>query len=266
MPRRLFFASWILGVPLAAAAAAPQAAQPAVELRLYAAASLRDVVGELAPALEGATGVRLVTNFAASSDLARQIVAAHRADLFFSADEAWMDHLAAAGLVDAPSRGSPIGNRLAVVVPFDSALTIARAADLAAPAVRRLALANPEAVPAGRYARAWLEQAGVWEGLAPRVVPALDVRAALAAVASGGVDAGVVYTTDAASTARVRVALEVPAAEAPVIRYALAALAGRPQLAVARAAVTWLTGADAARIFARHGFVVGPPGEGGEGR
>ncbi|MBP9145026.1 MAG: molybdate ABC transporter substrate-binding protein [Thermoanaerobaculia bacterium] len=225
-----------------------------VELRFYAAASLRDVLRELTPALERATGTTLVWNLGASSDLARQIVAAGKADLFFSADEGWMDHLAAEGLVDAASRRSPLSNRLVVIVPADSPLRLTSARDLASPAVRRLSLAHPEAVPAGKYARAWLEQSGVWSAVAKRVVPALDVRAALAAVESGAIEAGIVYRTDVVHAPRVRVALEVPEGEGPSISYALAALADRPHLERARAVVAWLCGPEAVEVFARHGF------------
>jgi molybdate transport system substrate-binding protein len=232
-----------------------RAAEP-VELRMSAAASLRDVLDELAPALERATGARLMLNLGGSSDLARQIVAAARADLFFSADEAWMDHVAVAGLVDAASRRSPLSNRLVVVVPAASALEIRDARDLAGPAVRRLSLAQPETVPAGRYAKAWLESRGAWDAVAARVVPALDVRAALAAVESGAIDAGIVYRTDAARSTRVRIAFEVPADEGPAISYALAAIAGRPRLELARRVVAWLAGPEAASVFERHGFVV----------
>jgi molybdate transport system substrate-binding protein len=244
-----------LSLVAALAVAARGAAAEPVELTLYAAASLRDALEELAPAVERSTGARLVLNLGASSDLARQIVAAHKADLFFSADEGWMDHVAAAGLLDAASRRSPLSNRLVVVVPSDSALAVGAAADLAGPAVRRLSLANPEAVPAGKYAKSWLEAAGAWDAVAARVIPALDVRAALAAVGSGAVDAGIVYSTDAATSARVRVAFRVPEGEGPRISYALAALADRPRLALARAVAAWLAGPEAAVVFARHGFV-----------
>lgn len=227
-----------------------------IELQAYAAASLSDVLLELAPAVERATGTRLVWNLGASNDLARQIVAANRADLFFSADEGWMDRVAAAGLVDTPSRRSPLSNRLVVVVPSDSPLQISSAKDLASPAVRRLAVANPEAVPAGKYAKAWLESQGQWSAVAERVVPALDVRAALAAVESGAVEAGVVYRTDAALSKRVRAAYLVPEGEGPRISYAIAALAPRPHLEAARAVVAWLASPAAAPVFERHGFVV----------
>jgi molybdate transport system substrate-binding protein len=228
-----------------------------VEIRVAAAASLRDALEELAPDLERAIGARVVLDLGASSDLARQIAAADRADVFFSADEVWMDWVAASGLIDVSSRRSPLSNRLVVVVPAVGGPDVESLNDLAAPAVRRLALAHPDAVPAGRYARAWLESRGRWAELAAKVVPALDVRAALAAVASGAAEAGIVYRSDAATSRRVRVAFEVPVAEAPRIAYALAALTGSPRPALARSTVAWLSGPEAAAVFDRFGFVTG---------
>ncbi len=251
------FVKPLLGFLVALGAAQTVSAGDPIELTVYAAASLRDVLQELAPAVERATGTRLVVNLGASNDLARQIVAANKADLFFSADEGWMDHVAAAGLVDAASRRSPISNQLVVVVPADSPLAISAATEVASAAIRRLALANPEAVPAGKYAKAWLDSQGVWQVVAPRVVPALDVRAALAAVESGAVDAGVVYRTDAAPSRRVRVAYLVPEGDGPRITYALAALAPRPNLESARAVAAWLCGSEAAAVFERFGFAAG---------
>ena len=213
------------------------------------------MLAELAPAVERATGTRLVFNLGASNDLARQIVAANKADLFFSADEGWMDRVAAAGLVDAGSRRSPLANRLVVVVPAASPLQISAPRDLASPAIRRLALGNPEAVPAGKYAKAWLEAQGQWTAVAERVIPTLDVRAALAAVESGAVEAGVVYRTDAAASQRVRVAYVLADGEGPRISYALAALQPRPHLEAARAVADWLSGPEAAAVFERFGFI-----------
>ncbi len=247
---------WLALLLATAAPPARSAGQPAVELHLYAAASLREALEELAPAVERATGAHLVLNLGASNDLARQIVAANRADIFFSADEAWMDRVAAAGLLDPGTRRSALSNRLVVVVPAASELRIAGAADLAAPHIRHLSLANPEAVPAGRYARAWLTARGQWSAVAARVAPALDVRAALAAVESEVAEAGIVYRTDAAISRRVRIAYEVPASESPQISYAIAALRERPHLELARAVVAWLGSPPAAAVFARHGFVV----------
>jgi molybdate transport system substrate-binding protein len=121
--------------------------------------------------------------------------------------------------------------------------------------VKRLALADTEAVPAGVYARRWLTSIGLWEELQDRVVPTLNVRAALAAVESENVDAGIVYRTDAAISKRVRVAFEVPRAEGPAIVYPLALLAasGRP---AAAALVAHLVAPAARETYTRHGFVV----------
>jgi molybdate transport system substrate-binding protein len=227
---------------------------PAAEITVYAAASLRDALQEIAPACEAAAGGRLVFNFGASNDLARQIVAANKADIFFSADEAWMDHVAREGLVDPASRRTILSNRLVVVVPEGPHPAITSPASLTT--VRRLALANPDAVPAGRYAKAWLEKAGVWAKVSDKVVGFPDVRATLAAVESGAVDAGVVYRTDARVAHHTQVAFEVPEEDAPRIAYAVAALQGRPSVAAARRAIDCFIGADARAVFERLGFIV----------
>lgn len=244
----------VIGCAVTIASSPAKTALP--ELTLYAAASLRDVLQDLAPGCGEAVGVRLVFNFGASSDLARQIVAGNKADLFFSADETWMDHVARAGLVDAASRRSLLSNRLVVVARADAPLSVALPRGLADPRVRKIALANPEAVPAGTYARSWLLKIGLWDGIKDRVVPALDVRAALAAVESGGVEMGIVYKTDAAMSRTVRVVYEVPDDDGPRIEYPLAALKERPRLDLARRAAAWLSGPAAAPAFERRGFIL----------
>lgn len=264
MPWRFHGSSRLLMLVVALGAGLPAMASvmdgvPVPELSFYAAASLREVLGELVPGCETSLGVRLVFNYGASSDLARQIEAAGKADLFFSADEAWMDHVERAGLVDVASRRSPLSNRLVVVVPVGREIRIGSAADLAGRAVRRLALANPDAVPAGKYAKAWLLKAGYWERVKDRVVPTLDVRAALAVVETGAVDAGIVYATDAAISRRVLRAYEVPVEDTPRISYALAALANRPHVEASRRVVAWLTSPQALAVFERFGFTVTAP-------
>jgi molybdate transport system substrate-binding protein len=234
--------------------AAPDSSPP--EIMLYAAASLRESLQDLAPSCDKQAGAQLVFNFGPSSDLARQIEAAEKADLFFSADEALMDRLSQAGLVEAGTRRTVLSNRLVVIAPLDSTLVIHSAADLAGETLRRLSLANPESVPAGKYARAWLEKTGVWEALKNRVVPGVDVRAALSAVESGVVEAGIVYATDAAITKKVRVLYEVPAGEAPAISYPLAILRNRRQKSIAAKVEDCLTGAEALEVFRSRGFIV----------
>ncbi len=230
-----------------------------VELAVYAAASLRDALDEAGPACGREAGAGVVFNFGASNDLARQILTANKADVFLSADEGWMDQLAAQGLVDPVSRRGLLSNRLVVVVPADADLAIASAADLAGPRVKHLSLANPEAVPAGKYAKAWLEKTGAWNAVRDRVAPAPDVRAALAAVEAGAAQAAIVYATDAAIAKRAKIAYTVPESEGPKISYPVAALRERPHLDAARRLVACLGGPEARRVFVRFGFIVLDP-------
>jgi len=162
-----------------------------------------------------------------------------------------MDEVERAGLVRTADRVDLLSNRLVVVVPAAAATVLATAEDLVG--VRRLALGDPQAVPAGIYARRWLEKRGLWERLRDRVVPTLDVRAALGAVESGNADAGIVYRTDATISKRVRVALEVPAAEAPRIVYP-AALLATSRGPAARAFYEHLRSPAAREVFGRLGF------------
>ncbi len=194
------------------------------EVVVFAAASLADALREIGSAFEARTGHRVVLSVGGSNDLARQIRAGAPAEVFVSASAERMDEVERAGLVRAADRVDLLSNRLVVIVPVVASAVPATAEDLAS--VRRLALGDPQAVPAGIYARQWLEKRGLWGRVRARVVPTLDVRAALAAVESGNADAGIVYRTDAAISRRVRVALEVPAGEAPRIVYPAALLAG----------------------------------------
>jgi len=167
-----------------------------------------------------------------------------------SADLRRVDELQQDGRV--AERVALLSNRLVVVVPPSSRLVVRGPSDLLA--VERLALADPQVVPAGAYARQWLEKVGQWAAVRERVVPTLDVRAALAAVESAAADAGVVYRTDALQSARVRVAYEVPAADAPPIVYPAALLAGASP--AGRGFFAWIQSAEPKAAFARFGFEV----------
>jgi molybdate transport system substrate-binding protein len=226
------------------------------ELVVYAAVSTRDAMQAIAKQYETAD---LVFNFGSSGDLANQIVAAAKADVFLSADEKEMDKVAAAHLVAADSRRSLLSNQLVVVEPTDATSIFTAPftpAQLADPKVERLSLANVESVPAGLYAKAWLVEVGVWKSVADRVVPAVDVRAALAAVESGGARAGIVYRTDVARSAHARIVYAVPLAEGPKISYPVAAVAGRPNEQAARAFVDFLSSAEAHAAFEHEGFLI----------
>ena len=232
------------------ALAAPVAAE---EVAVYAAASLSESLQEVAQGFEKSTGHKVVFNFGGSNDLARQIKAGAPADVFFSADEVQMDGLEAAGLVRARDRRDVLSNLLVIVVPVSSTARISGPGDL--PTVNRLALADPQAVPAGVYARTWLESIGLWARLEGKVVPTLNVRAALAAVESENADAGIVYRTDAATTKRVRVVFEAPREQGPTIVYPLAPLIGSKNPATS-ALVRWLTSPAAREVYGRRGFIV----------
>ena len=240
-------------------AGTPLSAQPE-PLTVSVASSLADAMAEINRAFQRQGGVPLALNAAGSNVLARQIVEGAPAAVFVSADEAQMDVAERAGRLVPGSRSNLLSNALVVVVPNDAPAAVRAPADLVAAGVRRVAMANPDSVPAGVYGRQWLERAGLWSQVSPKVVPTLTVRAALAAVSAGRVDAGIVFATDARSSSGVRVVYDVPAAEAPPIRYPVAAVRGRRE-ADARRLIAFLASAGARRIFEAAGFIVLPPGE-----
>jgi molybdate transport system substrate-binding protein len=232
-----------------------------VEVVVYAATSTRDALQDLEGAYERDHGVDLVFNFGSSGDLAKQIVAAAKADVFLSADEREMDNVEQARLLAPGTRRALFSNQLVVIEPADGATLFSEpfdAAQLASPRVERLSIGRPETVPAGRYAKAWLRKVGVWDRLFDRVLPGVDVRAALAAVESAGAQAGIVYSTDAAMSRRVRVVHAVPLEQGPRIVYPVAVIVGRPSESAARGFVEYL-GLDAARaVFEARGFAALP--------
>jgi molybdate transport system substrate-binding protein len=230
----------------------------AATVRVFAAASLADALKEIATDHERASGDKVVFNFAGSNALARQIEEGAPADVFFSADEAQMNRLETRGLLMVGTRTNLLGNALAIVVAADSGLAVASIHDLTNAAIRRVALADPKAVPAGVYAREHLTRFGLWTAIEPKVVPTENVRAALAAVESGNIEAGIVYRTDAAISKKVKVAHEVPAAEGPVIRYPAAVVKESTEPEAARRFLVHLTSDEAAKVFAKFGFQVRP--------
>lgn len=242
----------MLALALLGATAVGAAEHPS-EILVFAAVSTREAMEEIAKQFQRGTGQTVRFSFGSSSTLARQILAGAPADLFLSADLDRVEQLARAGLVRPSDRRDLLSNQLVVVVPAASAVAIKGAPDLVR--LDRIAVADPESVPAGIYARKWLESAGAWTKLKGKLIPALDVRAALAVVEAGSADAAVVYRTDAAISKRVRVAYQVPLAEAPRITYPLARIAGSKQPA-AQQLFRFLTGEQARAVFTRFGFIV----------
>ena len=223
-------------------------------ITVSAAVSLTDALSEVAKEYTagGRRGLRF--NFAASNVLARQIVEGAPVDVFISADEAQMNVVAAAGLVQEGSRFDLLGNQLAVVVPSDRPRTFSAIGQLAEPAFRRIAIGDPAAVPAGVYAKQYLEKEGLWTTVQARIVPTASVRAALASVESGAADAAIVYRTDARIALRATVAFVVPLDRGPRIVYPAAIVRGSKNADAAARFLDFLRGAAAGRTFARFGF------------
>ncbi len=224
------------------------------EVVVFAAASLTDSLREAAAAYQQRTGVRIVLNLGASSTLARQIEEGAAADIFFSADEAKMDRLERQGLIVPGSRLSRLSNSLVLIVAATDGAAVRSPADLAKPAIKRIALGDPKAVPVGVYARTFLETLGLWKAVSPKVVATENVRAALVAVEGGDADASIVYRTDAMISRKVRVVYEVPPSEGPKISYPMALLKESKSAAAAKAFLSYLGSAEGMKVFAKYGF------------
>lgn len=237
------------------ALARPPAAR--VELLVSAAASLTDVVQELARAFEAShPAVRILTNTGSSGHLQRQIELGAAVDVFISVSREIAEELAGRGLLDGRSLQAVAGNVLVLVRPSrPRAASLKTWADLANPSVRRVALGDPAHVPAGQYARAVLQRLGLWQAVAPKLVYGEDVRQVLHYVAAAEVDAGIVYATDAASTPRVTVVAPAPKGSHPPVLYVAGVVAASRHPQLARAFVEFLAGEQGQAIFARFGFV-----------
>jgi molybdate transport system substrate-binding protein len=227
----------------------------AVDLNVFAAASLSDALKELAKNYAAVSSDKLYFNLAASSALARQIKEGAPADVFFSADEAKMDDLAKAGLIAPDTRRSLLSNTLVIVVNTTDGLAIVEPADLAKLSTIRIALAEPQTVPAGIYAREYLQKAGLWKKLRDRIVPTENVRACLAAVESGNVDAGIVYRTDALISKKIKIACEISVADGPKISYPIAVVKDSKNADAARKLTAYFASTEARAVFRKYGFL-----------
>jgi molybdate transport system substrate-binding protein len=226
----------------------------AASVTVFAAASLTDSMKEIAGRYEKQSGDKIVLNFAGSGLLARQIQEGAPADIFFSADESRITALEQQGLLEC--RVNLLGNTLVAVVLKDSENKISSANDLTSPDVKRVAIGEPKLVPAGTYAKTYLEGKKLWPAIAPKVIPCESVRAVLAAVESGNVEAGIVYQTDAAVSKKVKIAFSVPVAEGPKIIYSVALVKESKQPAAARKFFDWLKNESSAEAFRKAGFIV----------
>lgn len=246
---RVFLAS-LLALLLAACGSDPVPTGPTV----LAASSTQEAMTEAAQAWTAHGHPAPVLSFAASGALARQIAVGAPADLFVSADEKWMDWLAQQVGLKPDSRADVAGNTLALVAPADSNAAFPAKGEWAAAIGKgRLALADPAAVPAGRYGRAALTSLGVWPEVQDRIAQTADVRGALALVARGDAPLGVVYASDAKAEPAVRIVGLFPADSHQPIRYPLA-IPARSQHPDAAGFRAFLLSDAGQAIFARHGF------------
>jgi molybdate transport system substrate-binding protein len=234
-------------------------AQPACAeaLIVFAAASLKEALDQATKLHEAASGDRVSVSYAASSALARQIERGAPADLFISADLEWMDFLAERKLIDPGSQIRLLGNRLVLVAAASSQINMELKPGV--PIARmlgpeRLAMADPDSVPAGRYGKAALEALGAWSSVSGKLVRAENVRAALAQVVRREALLGIVYRTDALAEPRVRIVAEFPAGlHSPVVYPAALVLSGKRQAAARLLA--FLRSAPARTVWERHGFI-----------
>jgi molybdate transport system substrate-binding protein len=224
---------------------------------IFAAASLQTLIDSLAPDVRETTGVIVRTSYAASSSLARQIEEGAPADLFISADLAWMDYLESRHAIRSGTRVDVLRNRLVLIAPAGRAptLPIAPGFPLAeALGDGRLAVADPEAVPAGRYAHAALASLGVWDAVVPRLAVAENVRAALLLVARAEAPLGIVYRTDALADPRVVTVDTFPASTHAPIVYPAAITANAAVPDAARRVLEFLQGPRARAVASQQGF------------
>jgi molybdate transport system substrate-binding protein len=228
------------------------------EVTVFAAASLTNAMQDIGKDFEASSGAKVKFSFAASSLLARQIEAGAEADAFYSADTEWMNYLADRNLIQTATRKDVLSNRLVLIAGKDSTVQLKIAPGF--PLVRalgegRLAVADPDSVPAGRYARSALTSLVVWGSVAERLVRAENVRVALTYVARGEAPLGIVYETDAKAEPQVRVVDVFPAnSHLPIVHPAALTTFGTS--AEAKAFLDYTKGAKAAAVFNRYGFSI----------
>jgi molybdate transport system substrate-binding protein len=233
---------------------------PPQTLTVFAAASLQNAMQEIGADYSKAGGAAIAFNFAGSSTLARQIVEGAPVDVFISADPQWMDYAQSHGTVEGASRVDLLSNHLALIAPKDSPLKLKIGPGFAiakALGDGRLAMADPNAVPAGLYGKAALTKLGVWPDVESRVAKGDSVRAALVFVARGEAPLGIVYETDAKIDPGVRIVDLFPDDSHPPILYPAAVIVS-PRAPGARAFLAYLKSPPARAVFARYGF--GAPG------
>jgi molybdate transport system substrate-binding protein len=231
-----------------------QASARADEILVAAAASLTDALKEIASNYQSKSKHTVKFNFGPSSGLARQIDEGAPADIFFSADLPQMDGLDKKDRLEPGTRKNLLSNQLVIIVPADSKLSLSSPKDLLKAEVKRIALAEPSSVPVGVYSSKYLTDEGLWDKVKPKIAPVQDVRATLASVESGNVEAGFVYKTDAAVSKKVKTVYEVPLDKGPKITYPVAVVKESKRKEAARDFLNYLT-STGKEVFKKYGFV-----------
>jgi molybdate transport system substrate-binding protein len=224
------------------------------DVLVHAAASLTDALQEIASLYQKEGNPKVQFNFGASSTLARQIQDGAPGDIFFSADEEKMNGLEKKGLIVKDTRKSLLSNTLVIVVPADSKTEMKTIQDLLK--AKNIAIAEPQSVPAGIYAKEYLRKVGLWGKVIDRLIPAENVRATLAVVEAGNAEAGIVYKTDALISKRVRTALEIPKTEGPKISYPVAVLKESKDPQAAMNFYRYMISDKALEVYRKYGFLM----------
>ena len=247
---------------LAVALALGAVAEPATaaDVTVFAAASLKEAMDEQGRQFGAATGDKVIVSYGASNALAKQIEAGAPADLFISADFDWMDYLDQRHLIAPGTRVELLHNALVPIAPATSNTSLKIGPNFALAAALgtdKLAMANLDSVPAGKYGKAALEKLGVWPAVMNNVARAETVRAALARVSRGEAPLGIVYRTDALADKGVRIVDTFPADSYPAIVYPAARVAGAKSTA-AGSLLDYLRSAPGRAVWEKHGFAVVP--------
>ena len=228
----------------------------ATELTVFAAASLTDAITDISKSFESERTARVYTNFAGSQTLQVQIEREAPADLFISASPKQMDALEEKGAIHESSRRNILKNSLVLVAPIGTSHQIEKPEELTDSRIRRIAIGEPNSVPAGIYGAEAFKRLGIWVGVRPKLIPGADVRAVLAYTEAGEVDFGIVYKTDASLSEKVRIAYEFPTSSHSPIVYPAAVIRGAKREDLAHAFLRYLETSEVRSVFEKYGFSV----------
>lgn len=232
-----------------------RAQSPTTEVVVSAAISISEAMQHAAFEFEVASGTTVTLNIGGSDTLATQLIAGANVDLFVSADLRQMNRVEVDGGILTATKLNLLSNQLVLVIHSDNPREFSGIEDLAESNIRRVAMGDPDAVPAGVYARQFLQVSGLWNEIRDKVVPMRNVRAVLAAVEAGNADAGFVYRTDVRLVENIKIAVAIPVGKGPEILYVAAVTTNGPNESGARQLLDFLRSEAATQIFEGYGFI-----------